>query len=140
MRSVSMQFKTWYFELSPFLSFYPSSSLPDALCDPTDLIWREGTPFEVMTGRRAFVVSLLAEVFLTCKVNAMRSVRSPQHHLIITLSSADRRDTRDKWPDRNWWYRHISINLFWPQPMASWTTGQTQDKMSSPISKIDILI
>ena len=50
---------------------------------------------------------------------------------IITLIISDRRDlrdTRDKWPlarnrDRSWWHRHNSLKLFWPQPMAPWTTG-----------------
>ena len=35
----------------PFL--IPPFSLPGMLCDPTDLIWRKGTPFEAMTGRTA---------------------------------------------------------------------------------------
>ena len=30
-----------------------SFSLPDALWDPTDLIWRKGIPFEAITGRTA---------------------------------------------------------------------------------------
>ena len=34
------------------LSLFPSS-LPDVLCDPTDLIWRKWAPFEAMTGRTA---------------------------------------------------------------------------------------
>ena len=37
----------------PILSLIPSFSLPDVLRDPTDLIWRKGTPFEAMTGRTA---------------------------------------------------------------------------------------
>ena len=44
-------------QLGPYphtvLSLIPSFSLPDVLCDPTDLIWRKGTPFEAMTGRTA---------------------------------------------------------------------------------------
>ena len=48
----------------PVLSLIPSFSIPDVLCDPTDLIWRKGTPFEVMTDRTApSSDSLLAEVF-----------------------------------------------------------------------------
>ena len=35
----------------PVPSYFSSFSLPDGLCNPTDLIWREGTPLEVMTGR-----------------------------------------------------------------------------------------
>ena len=31
--------------------YYPS--LPDVLCDPSDLIWWRGTPFEVMTDHTA---------------------------------------------------------------------------------------
>ena len=46
----------------PILSFYASLSLPDVLCDPTDVIWRQGTPFEAMTGRTAFIDGHLAEV------------------------------------------------------------------------------
>ena len=34
-------------------SFFPSFSFPYELYDPTDLIWREDTPFEAMTGRIA---------------------------------------------------------------------------------------
>ena len=47
-----------------------SSFLPDVMCDPTELIWRQGTPFEVMTGRTAFIDCLQAEIFLSRKVNA----------------------------------------------------------------------
>ena len=46
------------------LSLFPSFSLPDVLCDPTDLIWRKGTPFEAMTDCTApSSDGLLAEVF-----------------------------------------------------------------------------
>ena len=50
--------------LSPsHLSFF-SISLPDVLCDPTDLIWRKGTQFEAMTGRTvSSSEGLLAEIF-----------------------------------------------------------------------------
>ena len=48
----------------PVLSLIPSFSLSDVLCDPTDLIWRKGTPFKGMTGRKAPTSDgLLAEVF-----------------------------------------------------------------------------
>ena len=60
------------------------------------------TPFEAMTSRTGFIGGLLSR-----KVNARRSVHSPRYHLIITLSFADRRDSRGKWPlarnqDRSW--------------------------------------
>ena len=34
---------------------------------------------------------------------------------------------KGKWPlarnpDKSWWHRHTSLNLFWPQPIAPWTT------------------
>ena len=46
------------------IPFFPSFSVPDVLCENTELIWREGTPFEAMTGRRApSSHGLLAEVF-----------------------------------------------------------------------------
>ena len=41
------------------LSFFPPFSFPDVLRDSTDLIWREGTPFEAMT---AFIEGVLAEI------------------------------------------------------------------------------
>ena len=48
----------------PVLSLFPSFSLPDVLCDPTDLIWRKVTSFEATTGRTASSSDcLLAEVF-----------------------------------------------------------------------------
>ena len=48
----------------PILSFFPSFSPLDVLCDPTDLIWRKGTPFEAMTGRTVpSSDGLLTEVF-----------------------------------------------------------------------------
>ena len=48
----------------PILSLIPSFSLPDVMCDPTDLIWRKGTSFEAMTGRTApSSDGLLAENF-----------------------------------------------------------------------------
>ena len=37
--------------LDLILSFFPSLSLPDVLCNPVDLIRRKETPFEAMTGR-----------------------------------------------------------------------------------------
>ena len=72
------------------LFFIPSVSHPDVLCDPTDLIRRECTAFEAMTGHIAFIDGPLAEVFVSCKVNAKRSVQSSRYHLIVTLSLADR--------------------------------------------------
>ena len=45
-------------------SLFPSFSHPDVLCDPTDLIWSKGTPFEAITGRTApWSDCLLAEIF-----------------------------------------------------------------------------
>ena len=37
------------------LPFFPSFTLPDVLYNPTDLIWKQGTPFETMTDRTAFI-------------------------------------------------------------------------------------
>ena len=47
------------------LLFLPSlvPSHLDMLCEPTDLNWWEGVPFEAITGRTAIIDSLLAEVF-----------------------------------------------------------------------------
>ena len=55
-------FSWWVFSI--FSILFPSFSLPDVLCDPTDLIWREGTPFEAITGLTApSSDGLLAEVY-----------------------------------------------------------------------------
>ena len=65
------------FQISPFLM----------LCDPADLIWRKGTPFEAMTDRTApssdGLLARFTGVFLGCKTNARRSMHSPR---IISLS------------------------------------------------------
>ena len=71
---------------------FPSFSLPDVLSDPTDLIRRKGTPFEAKTGHTAFIDGFLAEVFLSCKANARRSVHSPQDHSIMILIISDQHD------------------------------------------------
>ena len=47
---------------------------------------------------------------------------------LSNLSLTDRCDTRGKWPlarnpDRSWWYCHTCLQLFWPQTIAPWTTG-----------------
>ena len=68
-----------------FPSFFFSYSLPDVLCDHRDLIWRQGTPFELIIGRTAFIDGLLAEISLSCKINARGSVHSPRYHPIIIL-------------------------------------------------------
>ena len=79
----------------------------------------------VLSGRKVpSSDGLLAEVFLSCKANARRSVHSPRDHLIITLIISDRRDTREKWPlarnpEISWWHRHTSLMLFWPQLIAA---------------------
>ena len=69
----------------------------------------------------------------------------PKDHFIITNIISDWRDTHSKWPlarnpDRSWWHHHISLKLFWPQPMAPWTTGvynnnhpQTDLPISPPV-------
>ena len=80
------------------ISFYvyasfPSFSLPDVLRDPTKLIWRNGTPSEEMTDHTAPLSDgLLAEVFLSCKTNAKRSVHSPQDNFIIIRIISSRHD------------------------------------------------
>ena len=62
------------------LSFFPASSFPDVLSDPTYIIWREGTPFEAITDRTVFIDGILSEVFgffLSLKVYAKRSAQPP---------------------------------------------------------------
>ena len=100
----------------PVLFLFPSFSLPGVLCDPTDIIWRKGTPLEAMTGRKApssdgFLAEIFG-IFLSHTANARRFVHSPRDHFIITLIIKDRRDwcdTPGKWPlarnpEKNWWH------------------------------------
>ena len=49
--------------LYPVLSLFPSLSLPDVLYDPTDLIWRKGTPFEMIGRTVPSSDGLLYDVF-----------------------------------------------------------------------------
>ena len=44
-------------------TLFSSFSLSKVLCDPSDLIFREGTLFEAMNGRITFINGLLAEFF-----------------------------------------------------------------------------
>ena len=87
------------------------------LCDPTDLIWRKGTPFEAMTGPTApSSDGLLAEVFWGF-YSAIRQMpgdlcTAPR---IISLSLATNVTdaTLGKWPldrnpERSWWHRHTN--------------------------------
>ena len=75
------------------LSLIPSFSLPDVICDLTDIKWKKGTPFEAMNGRTTpSSDDVLAGVFLGCKANVRRSVHSPQDHFVITLIISNRRD------------------------------------------------
>ena len=84
---------------STILSFFHFFSVPDVLCDLTDLIWRKGAPLKAMNGRTAHLSDgLLVEVFLSCKANARRSQHSRWDYFIIILIISDRRDTRGKWP------------------------------------------
>ena len=81
LRFIRDQFATYY-EANEFEKI----SLPNVLCKPTELFWRQGIPFEEMTGRTAFINGLLAEVsgdFLSFKLNARRYVHRPR---IISLS------------------------------------------------------
>ena len=41
----------------------PGNILILLLCDPKDVIWMEGTPFQAMPGRVVFIDRLLSEVF-----------------------------------------------------------------------------
>ena len=116
--------------------FFPSFSLPDMLSNPTDVTWREGTPFEAMTGHTSSSDGLLAEVFR----DFLQSTRSIPGDLCTApgvisfslLSLADRRDlcdTQGKWslkPNRSWKHSHTSLKPFWLQPMAPWKTRQVK--------------
>ena len=88
----------------------------------------------------------LAEVFLSCKANARRSVHSPRYHLIIThiiwrltwLSGKVVIGPRN--PERSWWHRHTSLKLFWPRPMAPWATGSHPYNIDTAIENFNLII
>ena len=120
--------------LRHILFFLPSFSVPDVLCNPTDLIWRKGTPLEVMIGRTApSSDGLLAEVFWgfpQLQGKCQETLHSPQDHFIITLIISDRRDwrsTRGNWTlarnlHRSWWNRHTTFKAFFGR--RPWLQGQ----------------
>ena len=87
---------------TPQIFFSPSFSLPDVLSDPIDLIWRLGTPFEVMNGRTAYQM-----------VSYLR-----YSGIIILIIN---RQTDVIYGDSSRWICHASIRLFWPQSMAQCT-------------------
>ena len=73
---VEMQGTRWHslnstYLISPNPSFH-SFSLPDVLCDPTDLIWRSG-----MIGTIAFIDGHLAGDYWRDLVNAALNLRVP---------------------------------------------------------------
>ena len=97
-----------------FPHFLPS---PFLLCNPTDLIWEDDWSHSHFIRRSASWGFF--GVFLIFKVNARRSVHSPQDHIIIILIISNRGDWRKTlgkvplaWnPDRSWWHRHTSLKL-----------------------------
>ena len=78
---------------TPALSLFPSFSLPDVLCDPIDLIWRKGIPFEAMIGRTApSSDGHLAEVFwgFSSAVRQCQEISAQlQDHFITNLIISD---------------------------------------------------
>ena len=128
------------FPARPVLSLFPFFSFPDVLCVPTDLIWRKETPFEATT----VCIAPSSEVFLGCKANARRSVRSHQDHFIITLIISDRRDWRDtrgKWPlarnpCKSWWHRHTNLKTKQSQCVHYWVFTQNNYIYYSPYQEV----
>ena len=106
---------------------FPSFSLPIVLCEPTDFICREGTSLEMRTGHTVFN-GLLAEVFLSHKVNARRFVHSPWYHFISTHII--------RW--LMWHSRQVAFGfkLFWPQPTAPWARGPVIQALSAKIQPL----
>ena len=72
--------------LIPDLFFFPFFflSVPDLLCDPTDVIWRYRTPFEAITGGTVFI-----RRSLSCGIpgitSAARYLVHARFHFIVTL-------------------------------------------------------
>ena len=137
--------------IPPFLSLFPSFSHPDVLCDPTAIIWSKVPHLRRWLVVQPFIGWSPNWGFpgfpLSCKENARRSVHSPRYHLIITLSSADRRNRRDtpgNWPlamnpDRSWRRRHSGLKISWPQPMVPWTRGRVIEKILTDFTNLFVL-
>ena len=116
------------------LSFCPSFSLPDVICDSTDLT-EEMDPICGDDWSHSSFIRRSPSWGFPGFASAVRQMHSPRDHFIIILIISDSRDTRGKWPlyrnpDGSWWHRHTSLKLFWPQPMAPWTT--CMDKNEPP--------
>jgi len=80
---------------------FPSFSLHNVLCNPTDLIWWKGIPFEMITGCTVFINGLLAEVFQVflqlqgkCQEICVQAPVSSHHHPYHWLTDM----TDGKWP------------------------------------------
>ena len=92
------------------------------LCDLTDLIWRNRTPFEAMTRSKAFRRPLneVSEIFLRRKIKSGKSVHSPGS---ISFFSFRRRDIQSKFLDweplRKQMKLLIDIMTLWPWPMTA---------------------
>ena len=63
LNNTSAVLKNMWFYFGPLPSFFPSSFLPEVLCDSIDLILRQVTLFEAKTGHTTFINGLLAMVF-----------------------------------------------------------------------------
>ena len=102
------------------------------LYNPTDLIGREGTPFEANDWSYSLHRQSPSWRFLgfSSVVRQMTGdlCTAPGSISLSPLPLADRRDwcdTRGKWPfarnpDRSGWHRHNNIKFLWPQPKEGW--------------------
>ena len=103
------------------------------LCNPTDLIWRKGTPAGAMTSRSLHrrPSNWSFPWFFSVLRYIPGDLCTAPGITLLPLSLADRRDwcdTRGKWPlarnpDKSWWHRNTSLKLSWPQPVAPCKTG-----------------
>ena len=115
------------------LSLFPSFYLPDVLCDPTDLIWRKGAPFEAMTLHSLFTRQSPSWSFLGFS-SAVRQMpgdmcTAPGIISLSPLSLATYVTDATLVASGLWLGTRTGAGgtdtltkFFWPQPMAPWTT------------------
>ena len=101
----------------------PSSSLPDVLCDPDDLVWRKGTPLQAIIGRTVFIDGFPQLQAKYQEIRTQLPASSHYHPLDVTAVTLWTKLHLAKNPDRGCWHLYTSLKLFGQQLMAPWTTG-----------------
>ena len=94
--------------------------LPHVFCDANEVMWRKILRRSLVEQPSSHLLRF-SRIFLDLKVNTRKSVHRLGSISPSSLSLADWRDTRGKYPlarnlNRSWWHRHKSIKIFVRSP------------------------